>query len=68
MKDWLEENPNGSKDAFELYFKALPPDLRKVSDQYISSFPLILISTCTQTYKDQAATAVSVLETPLYWI
>jgi hypothetical protein len=32
MKDWLEENPNGLKDAFERYFKALPVDARKVSN------------------------------------
>jgi hypothetical protein len=32
MKDWLEENPNGLKDAFEQYFKALPADVRKVSN------------------------------------
>jgi hypothetical protein len=32
MKDWLEENPNGLKDAFEKYFKALPENVRKVSN------------------------------------
>jgi hypothetical protein len=32
MKDWLEENPNGSKDSFDQYFKALPADVRKVSN------------------------------------
>jgi len=30
MKDWLEQNSNGSKDAFEKYFKALAPDVKKV--------------------------------------
>jgi hypothetical protein len=30
MKDWLEQNPNGSKDGFESYFKALSPDEKKV--------------------------------------
>jgi hypothetical protein len=30
MKDWLEQNPNGSKNAFEEYFKALTPDVIKV--------------------------------------
>ena len=29
MKEWLDENPNGSKDAFETYFKALTPDIKK---------------------------------------
>jgi hypothetical protein len=66
MKDWLEENPNGSKDAFELYFKDLTVDVRKVRNRYILSFPLILILTCMQTYKDWAAAAVCVPETPLY--
>lgn len=32
MKDWLENNPNGMKDAFEQYFKALPADGRKASN------------------------------------
>ncbi len=32
MKDWIEENPNGLKDMFELYFKALPMNVRKVSN------------------------------------
>jgi hypothetical protein len=31
MKDWLEENPNGLKDAFEKYYKALPADAKRVS-------------------------------------
>jgi hypothetical protein len=35
MKDWLEENPDGLKDMFELYFKALTMDVRKVRNQYI---------------------------------
>jgi hypothetical protein len=30
MKDWLRENPNGSKVAFEKYFKALSADVKKV--------------------------------------
>jgi hypothetical protein len=37
MKDWLEENPDGTKDSFERYFKALPADVRKVSNH--SNFP-----------------------------
>jgi hypothetical protein len=40
MKDWLEDNPNGLKDAFETYFKALPPEVRKVSN-FPSPLPLI---------------------------
>ena len=41
MKDWLEENPNGTKDAFELFFKALPADARKASIHSNSPFPLL---------------------------
>lgn len=37
MKDWLLENPNGSKDAFEKHFKALPAGIKKVRDQYLPS-------------------------------
>jgi hypothetical protein len=40
MKDWLDENPNGSKDAFEKYYKALDTDIKKVCD---ASFPTLLI-------------------------
>jgi hypothetical protein len=60
MKDWLQENPGGSKDAFEHYFKALPADVKKVRDRHFLSVlsPHVLISTCTQTYKDRAAAAV----------
>ena len=31
MKDWLEQNPNGLKDTFKEYFRALSADARKVS-------------------------------------
>jgi hypothetical protein len=41
MKDWLEENPNGLKDAFEEYFKALPVDVKKVHSCSNSPFPLL---------------------------
>lgn len=41
MKNWLHENPNGSKDAFEKYFRALPADVKKVRDQ---PFPLSLLN------------------------
>jgi hypothetical protein len=37
MKDWLEENPNGLKDAFEKYFKALPKNVKKVSNAMVVS-------------------------------
>ncbi|KAF8463819.1 hypothetical protein DFH94DRAFT_699348 [Russula ochroleuca] len=29
MKEWLEQNPNSSKDTFESYFKALTQDVKK---------------------------------------
>jgi hypothetical protein len=35
MKEWLDENPNGSKDAFETYFKALTPEVKKVCSDMI---------------------------------
>jgi hypothetical protein len=40
MKEWLEENPNGSKDAFERYFKTLPADVSKVRNHSNCPFPL----------------------------
>jgi hypothetical protein len=43
MKDWLNDNPNGLKDAFEQYFKALPPDIRNVSNHSRFPFPLALV-------------------------
>ena len=43
MKDWLNDNPNGLKDAFEQYFKALPVDIRKVSNNSHFPFPLALV-------------------------
>ena len=60
MTDWLHENPNSSKDAFEKHFKALPADLKKVHDQ---SFPslLTLDLLCTQIYKDRASAAIHIL-------
>jgi hypothetical protein len=63
MKDWLEENPSGSKEAFEQYFKALPADARKVSNRTGRRFPfpLFLTLVCTQIYKDRASSAVGVL-------
>jgi hypothetical protein len=60
MKDWLEENPNGLKDAFEQYFKALPPDVRKVSIHSNFTFAFVLTPVCTQTYKERATAAVRV--------
>jgi hypothetical protein len=39
MKDWLQENPDGLKDAFEQYFKALPAEARKVSNRGSFPFP-----------------------------
>jgi hypothetical protein len=62
MKDWLGENPNGLKDAFEQYFKALPADVRKVSNHTGSNFPFSLALTlvCVQTYNDRATAAVRV--------
>ena len=41
MKEWLEQNPNGSKDAFEKYFKALTQDVKKVCDDTNDSFPFL---------------------------
>ena len=60
MKDWLEVNTNGTKDAFEQYFKALPTDVRKASNH--SNFPFLLGLTLVyaQTYKDRATAAVRV--------
>lgn len=58
MKDWLQENPNGSKDAFEKYFKALSADVKKVSQSLPSL--LLLIILCTQMYKNQANVAVRI--------
>jgi hypothetical protein len=60
MKDWLGENPNGLKDAFEQYFKALPADVRKVSNHSNFSFSLALTLVCVQTYNDRATAAVRV--------
>lgn len=40
MRDWLERNPNGLKDAFETYFKTLPADVKKVSN--LINFTLLL--------------------------
>ena len=59
MKDWLNTNPNGSKDVFETYFKALPVPAKKVCDQYFPSL-LTLILLCTQIFKDQANAAVCI--------
>jgi hypothetical protein len=59
MKDWLHANPNGSKDAFEKYFKGLPAPAKKVCDQYFPSL-LTLILLCTQIFKDQANAAVRI--------
>ena len=61
MKEWLEENPNGSKDAFEQYFKALSASVRKVSSCSYSPFPVALTLFCVQTYKDRASAAVGIL-------
>lgn len=44
MKDWLDQNLNGSKDTFEHYFKALPADITKVS-----SYCFTLIHRLTST-------------------
>jgi hypothetical protein len=66
MKDWLKGNPDGLKVDFEQHFKALPADIRKVSISHDDHDPisLVLILTCTQAYKDQAAAAVRVLNYP----
>ncbi len=58
MKEWLQENPNGSKGAFEKYFKGLSADVRKVCDRpsHLSALNLLGI----QVYKDQANAAVSI--------
>ena len=61
MKDWLEENPNGLKDAFEQHFKALPADARKVSNPSSFSFLPALTLVRLQTYKDRATAAVRVI-------
>lgn len=61
MQDWLEENPNGLKDTFEKYFKALSENVRKVSSCSNSPFPFALTLLCVQTYKDHASVAVHVL-------
>jgi hypothetical protein len=60
MKEWLEDNPNGLKHAFEEYFKALPADVRKVSDcsESIVSDAVDLTLFYIQKYKDNAAAAV----------
>jgi hypothetical protein len=60
MKDWLEENPDGLKDAFEQYFKALPPDVRKVSNDSNFTFPLTLTLLFMQIYKERATAAVRI--------
>lgn len=30
MKEWLEEHPDGLKDAFELHYKSLTHEAKKV--------------------------------------
>jgi hypothetical protein len=59
MKDWLQVNPNGSKEAFEKYFKALSADAKKVCYQ-----PIPISSSTdrlrTQIYKNQATEAVCI--------
>ena len=60
MKDWLEKNPNSLKDTFEQYFKALPPDTRKVSNHVCFPLPCVPTLVCVQTYKDRATAAVCI--------
>jgi hypothetical protein len=43
MKDWLLENPNGLKGAFEEYFKALPADVKKVCGKFFSSLITLML-------------------------
>jgi hypothetical protein len=59
MKEWLEQNPNGSKVAFETYFKALTHGDKKVcsNSNDSPSIPLLFLLS-TQKYKDLAAAAV----------
>jgi hypothetical protein len=61
MKEWLLDNPNGSKDAFEKHFKAIPADVKKVCD--LLPFPslLALILLYMKIYKDRANAAVRIL-------
>jgi hypothetical protein len=61
MKDWLEDNPNGLKDAFEKYFKELPVDVRKVRKCSYSHILFTLTLLCEQTYKDRVSAAVRAL-------
>jgi hypothetical protein len=45
MKNWLKENPGGSKANFENYFKAMPPGQKKVlSPEYTWALPLTMTS------------------------
>lgn len=62
MKEWLERNPNGSKDAFEKHFKALSQDEKKVCYTVVQTihFVLIIPFIVTQKYKFLAVAAVRV--------
>jgi hypothetical protein len=42
MKEWLEQNPNGSKDAFEKHFKALSQDEKKVRYTFVQAIHFLL--------------------------
>jgi hypothetical protein len=56
MKEWLIENPNGSKDAFEKYFKAIPANIKKVCGDSLPSILTLIL--CMQIFKDRANAAV----------
>jgi hypothetical protein len=43
MKDWLEQNLNGLKDAFERHFSALTPDVKKVGHDMNDSASITLL-------------------------
>jgi hypothetical protein len=49
MKDWLEQNPGGSKDVFEKYFKALTEDAKKVGNNSLCSIVQLILFLC---YRD----------------
>jgi hypothetical protein len=60
MKDWLHDNPNGLKNAFEKYSKRSLqlPKKYMINFPSLLSLPVILLH--AQIYKDQANAAVRI--------
>jgi hypothetical protein len=61
MKDWLEQNPDGSKDAFDRHFKVLSQEDRKVCDtalQTLTDDSSFTNHSSIQKYKTLALEAV----------